>query len=50
MKALLKQIKPEFILESLGVCLVTYGIAQFSAPLAFIALGIFLVWLVESTN
>ena len=50
MKALFKKIRPEFVIESLGVCLVTYGIAQFSAPVAFIALGVFLVWLVESAN
>lgn len=50
MKALLRKLKPEFVIESLGVCLVTFGIAQFSAPIAFIALGVFLVWLVESAN
>ncbi len=50
MKALFSKIKPEFAIESLGVCLVTFGIAQFSAPIALIALGIFLVWLVESAN
>ena len=36
--------------EIVGVALVTVGLGLFSLPLAFVALGSFLVWATEKAN
>lgn len=50
MKALFKKIKPEFVAESLGLSMAVYGLSLYSHALAWVGLGAFLVWLVESAN
>lgn len=38
------------LIEVVGVAFVTVGLAMLSVPLAFIALGTFLVWITEKSN
>lgn len=38
------------LIEVVGVGFVTVGLAMLSVPLAFIALGTFLVWITEKSN
>ena len=50
MKKLLGKVKADMACESLGVAMTTFGVAQFSIPAAWIFIGAFLIWLVESAN
>jgi hypothetical protein len=43
----MKKIDWSIAAEILGVTLFTVGVAMFSIPLAFIALGGFLIWATE---
>ena len=46
----MKRFDAGLALEIAGVTLVTVGLGLFSLPIAFIALGSFLVWVTEKAN
>lgn len=44
------KIEPALAIELTGLFLVTVGIAMFSLPVSFIALGAILIWLTEKAE
>ena len=44
------KIEPAVALEVTGLFLVTAGVAMFSLPVSFIALGAILIWLTEKAE
>jgi hypothetical protein len=50
MKFKLPKIDPSLLTEIAGASLVTFGILQFSLPIACIVLGSFLIWITEKAE
>lgn len=50
MKFKLPKIDVSILTEITGAVLVTYGIMQFSLPVACIVLGSFLIWITEKAE